>query len=99
MLQVPLFTFPTVEAPRFAKGYPASVVFVCALWASVMFGHWYMGRHEARQLETGTAREEGERSESDLTRTVSGEGASEKGEIGTPKTADDTLPVPVALRV
>ncbi|ORX36124.1 major facilitator superfamily domain-containing protein [Kockovaella imperatae] len=41
---VPLFTFPTVEAPRFPHGYPASVVFNFALWASVMGGIWYMRR-------------------------------------------------------
>ena len=48
--QVPLFTFPTVEAPRFAKGYPASVVFVFALWASVMFGIWFMSRRQSDAL-------------------------------------------------
>ena len=41
---VPLFTFPTVEAPRFPHGYPPSVVFNFALWAIIMFGIWFMAR-------------------------------------------------------
>ncbi|WQF82307.1 Putative major facilitator superfamily, MFS transporter superfamily [Colletotrichum destructivum] len=41
---VPLFTFPTVEAPRFPHGYPAATVFEVAMWAFLMFGTWYMKR-------------------------------------------------------
>lgn len=41
---VPLFTFPTVEAPRFPHGYPAAVVFEFAMWAILMFGAWFMKR-------------------------------------------------------
>lgn len=41
---VPLFTFPTVEAPRFPHGYPAATVFEIAMWATLCFGSWYMAR-------------------------------------------------------
>ncbi|KZT53557.1 major facilitator superfamily transporter [Calocera cornea HHB12733] len=35
---VPLFTFPTVEAPTFPHGYPASIGFTVGLWAFLMLG-------------------------------------------------------------
>lgn len=41
---IPLLTFPTVEAPEFRKGYPASVVFEFLMWGFLMFGAWYMKR-------------------------------------------------------
>lgn len=41
---IPLFTFPTVEAPEFRKGYPASVVFEFLMWGILMFGASYMKR-------------------------------------------------------
>lgn len=37
---VPLFTFPTVQAPEFKHGYPASVAFIVALWALTLFAMW-----------------------------------------------------------
>ncbi|KXJ87582.1 major facilitator superfamily transporter [Microdochium bolleyi] len=46
---VPLFTYPTVQAPRFPHGYPASAVFEVAMWALLMFGSWYMARWKLRQ--------------------------------------------------
>jgi ACS family pantothenate transporter-like MFS transporter len=45
---VPLFTFPTVQAPRFPHGYPAAVVFEVAMWSILMFGVWYMARWKLR---------------------------------------------------
>jgi hypothetical protein len=45
---VPLFTFPTVQAPRFPHGYPAVVVFEVAMWSILMFGVWYMARWKLR---------------------------------------------------
>jgi ACS family pantothenate transporter-like MFS transporter len=45
---VPLFTFPTVEAPRFPNGYPAASVFEFSMWATLMTGVWYMKRWEAK---------------------------------------------------
>ena len=50
--QIPLFTFPTVESPRFPKGYPASVAFDFGLWAIVMFGFWFMARRASRALQS-----------------------------------------------
>ncbi|KAF4120332.1 Pantothenate transporter [Geosmithia morbida] len=41
---VPLFTFPTVEAPRYPHGYPATVAFQVAMYGLLMFGVWYMKR-------------------------------------------------------
>lgn len=48
--QIPLFTFPTVESPRFPKGYPASIAFDIGLYSIVMFGFWFMAR-KARRLQ------------------------------------------------
>ena len=33
-----------MEAPRFPKGYPSTVVFTFALWVAVLTGVWYMRR-------------------------------------------------------
>lgn len=41
---VPLFTFPTVEAPEYRHGYPACVAFELAMWGLLMFGAWFMTR-------------------------------------------------------
>lgn len=70
--QVPLFTFPTVEAPRFPKGYPASGAFVFALWASVMFGHWYMSRHTPSEADTSAVLETTNDNESDIEKVAKG---------------------------
>ncbi|KAK1716069.1 major facilitator superfamily transporter [Colletotrichum acutatum] len=57
---IPLFTFPTVEAPRYPHGYPAATVFEVAMWAFLMFGTWYMKRwkHKHPDLEMRLATEE-----------------------------------------
>ncbi|KXH25320.1 major facilitator superfamily transporter [Colletotrichum nymphaeae SA-01] len=56
---IPLFTFPTVEAPRYPHGYPAATVFEVAMWAFLMFGTWYMKRwkHKHPDLEMRLATE------------------------------------------
>lgn len=48
---VPLFTFPTVEAPRFPNGYPAASVFEFSMWATLMTGVWYMKRWKAKHSD------------------------------------------------
>ncbi|KAI8254452.1 hypothetical protein K4K53_009142 [Colletotrichum sp. SAR 10_77] len=57
---IPLFTFPTVEAPRYPHGYPAATVFEVAMWAFLMFGTWYMKRWKLKHpdLEMRLASEE-----------------------------------------
>ena len=45
---VPLFTFPTVQAPRFSNGYPAAVAFEFAMWAILIGGTYYMKHWKAR---------------------------------------------------
>lgn len=62
---IPLFTFPTVEAPRFPNGYPAATVFEFTMWAILMFGTWYMKRWKQRNpdLEMRLAREAATRAE------------------------------------
>lgn len=57
---VPLFTFPTKQAPRFPNGYPAAVVFETAMWGFLMFGVWYMARWKTKNpdLEMRLAAEE-----------------------------------------
>ena len=52
---VPLFTFPTVQAPQFPHGYPACVVFEVAMWAILMFGVVYMARWKLRHPDLDEA--------------------------------------------
>lgn len=51
---VPLFTFPTVQAPRFPNGYPACIAFEFAMWAILIFGVWYMARWKLRHPDVET---------------------------------------------
>jgi MFS transporter, ACS family, pantothenate transporter len=48
---IPLFTYPTVEAPRFPHGYPASTGFLVGMWSFLMFGTWYMPRWQKAHPE------------------------------------------------
>lgn len=41
---LPLLTFPKVKAPRFSKGYPASIAFEFVMWAILVGGSLYMER-------------------------------------------------------
>jgi hypothetical protein len=61
---IPLFTFPTVEAPRFPNGYPAATVFEFTMWAILMGGVWYMKRWKMRNpdLEMRASSTEGQSS-------------------------------------
>lgn len=77
---VPLFTFPTVEAPEFPNGYPAAVVFEFAMWAMLMFGVWYMARWKLRHPDVG-----------DVTATTDLEGRSD-GEDNDDKSKADSQP-------
>lgn len=51
---VPLFTFPTVDAPRWRNGYPAALVFIIAMWSILMFGISYMARWKLRHPDAET---------------------------------------------
>ncbi|OWZ73779.1 hypothetical protein AYX14_00729 [Cryptococcus neoformans] len=51
---VPLFTFPTVEAPEWRHGYPPTVVFAFVQYILVLFGMWYMNRNPAAQVNLGS---------------------------------------------
>lgn len=53
-VQVPLFTFPTVEAPEWRHGYPPTVVFAFVQYILVLFGMWYMNRNPAAQENLGS---------------------------------------------
>lgn len=59
---VPLFTFPTVQAPRFPNGYPAAAVFEFCMWGILVFGVWYMRRWKGRRgdVEVGEGGEVGD---------------------------------------
>lgn len=48
---IPLFTFPTVEAPRFPHGYPAATAFEFGMWGILMFGTWYIPRWRRKHPE------------------------------------------------
>lgn len=96
--QVPLFTFPTVEAPQFKHGYPATVVFTFALWAVVLFGIWYMARRQAREANargTGGDVDVENRGDGEGTTVIGSESGSESGkekldEAETPGTLTPT---------
>lgn len=66
---IPLFTYPTVQAPRFPNGYPASAAFEFGMYAILMFGSWYIVRWKKRQglgvevSDVETARDSAEESE------------------------------------
>lgn len=38
-----------MEAPRFPKGYPATIAFSVGLYTIVQFGMWYVPRYLARE--------------------------------------------------
>ncbi|KAI9151385.1 Pantothenate transporter liz1 [Paramyrothecium foliicola] len=66
---IPLFTFPTVEAPRFTHGYPAATAFEFGMWSILMFGTWYMPRWARKHPE--------------LQDTDDAQGVSDDGSSGT----------------
>ncbi|KAI0470537.1 major facilitator superfamily transporter [Xylariaceae sp. FL0804] len=72
---IPLFTFPTVEAPKFPHGYPASVAFEVAMWAILMFGSWFMLRWKKKQPDIEVQRTR----EADTTASISERADSENG--------------------
>ena len=85
---VPLFTFPTVEAPRFPNGYPAASVSEFAMWATLMGGTWYMKRWMAKhpdkfESNVVTACEVDETSSAELeSQTVRIRGDKSSGKVG-----------------
>ena len=87
---VPLFTYPTVQAPQFPHGYPASTVFEFAMWAILMFGVWFMPRWNARRgIDQGdheiSSVEEGSEEGSEAVTPDSASGAKESRlEFGIP---------------
>lgn len=52
---VPLFTFPTVQAPRFPNGYPAATVFLVTMWGLFVGGVWYMRRWNRQRQDEETS--------------------------------------------
>lgn len=86
---VPLFTFPTVQAPRFPNGYPAATVFEFSMWATLMGGAWYMKHWKAKHEPTlvgddGTAEETSSTEmESQTVRISSDKAAGKNGVIST----------------
>ncbi|KAM0323651.1 hypothetical protein ACHAQA_008586 [Verticillium albo-atrum] len=82
---IPLFTFPTVEAPRFPNGYPAATVFEFTMWAILMFGTWYMKRWKTKNpdLEMRLASEAAARADAEGSSVLGSE--SEGAECGTQK--------------
>ncbi|ODN83497.1 hypothetical protein L202_01631 [Cryptococcus amylolentus CBS 6039] len=83
---VPLFTFPTVEAPRYPHGYPPSIVFAAALYLLVLFGMWYMEKHPAvPEVQEGDIERRSQESEQEGARTPGSEYEDEKdaSEVGS----------------
>ena len=52
---VPLLAFPTVEAPRFFKGYVMEAVMQWAYFGWTCFVVWYSQRDEHKQREKDTS--------------------------------------------
>jgi ACS family pantothenate transporter-like MFS transporter len=80
---VPLFTFPTVQAPRFPHGYPAATVFEVCMWSILMFGAWFMRRWKKKHPDLEMLAEEEEATVITEANGASGSGsavgASERG--------------------
>ncbi|KAH8924695.1 putative pantothenate transporter [Atractiella rhizophila] len=62
---LPLFTFPTVEAPRWAKGWSASIAFLLTMWGLQVLGTTLHKRELKRALAGKQAVEIIERAEED----------------------------------
>lgn len=86
---VPLFTFPTVQAPRYPHGYPPTVVFTFCLWFMGMFGIYFYRRKDRLQRERQASTE----SADILAASESGGEADEKAGSGA---TTPTLPATVA---
>ena len=71
---IPLLTFPTVEAPRFPHGYPASITFEVLAWAMLMFGASFMKRWKFRRGDVETI--------TTATRSGDDEETDEKDKVG-----------------
>ena len=87
---VPLFTYPTVQAPQFPHGYPASTVFEFAMSAILMFGVWYMPRWNARRgIDHGDYGDYGDYGDHEISSVEkrSEEGSEEASEAVTPDSA------------
>lgn len=90
---VPLFTFPTVQAPHFPHGYPACVVFEVAMWAILMFGVVYMARWKLRHPDLNAVVEVQDVEGRSTTGTEDDQKEDEKSGLSTPSTPADTQAV------
>lgn len=93
---IPLFTFPTVEAPRFPNGYPAATVFEFTMWAILMVGVWYMRRWKSKhpdlemRLAAGEASSEGQESNGSESESLSGKVAVKDSTKALDDSPEDT---------
>jgi len=56
---VPLFTFPTVEAPRWKKGWAASIAFLIGMWGLQSLGYYLGRKDERKKAATASSSEDG----------------------------------------
>jgi hypothetical protein len=98
---IPLFTFPTVEAPRFPNGYPAATAFLFTMWAILMVGVWYMRRWKAKNpdLEMRLAASERAGEELDSSDQASDEPDEKKTAVTSIRPSLETPGVLVEQRV
>ena len=90
---IPLFTFPTVEAPEFRHGYPASVAFEFLMWATLMFGVSFMKRWKVKHPDLEMRLAEAEDADSHGPNSSESEvhkGSSDKREGVTIRMASDS---------
>lgn len=90
---VPLFTFPTVQAPQFPHGYPACVVFEVAMWGILMFGIVYMARWKVRHPDLNAVVEVQDMEGRSTTASDDDQKEDEKSDLSTPTTPADTQAV------
>ncbi|WVQ79401.1 hypothetical protein IAT38_001498 [Cryptococcus sp. DSM 104549] len=68
---IPIFTFPTVESPRFPKGYSSSIAFSVGLWG-IVWGGMIWARRSGYGKQDGVVREDEESREGS---TIGGKGS------------------------
>ncbi|KAM0751301.1 MFS general substrate transporter [Meredithblackwellia eburnea MCA 4105] len=77
---VPIFTFPTVQAPKFPRGYPASIAFTAALWGFTLLAMHLHRKKCPRDVEERAVEDPKDGVESIKSSITPSEGKSEAAE-------------------
>lgn len=87
---IPLFTYATVDAPRFKKGYPTSLAFALLMWITFV-GVYYYYRRSITEYDNQVEGSE-TASSSGATTIVGDEEKSVSPKVASPKLDLPTLP-------